>query len=170
MRMTKTKKLVLLALMVAIALALNYFERFIPIVITLPGVKLGLANVVSLIALSLFGFSEVLTIVILRTVLSASFYGSISALMFSLAGGVLSLIGMKLLFGFRKKGLSTIGISVFGAVCHNIGQVTVAVIILNSTAIYAYLPFLLMSSVVTGIVIGIVAERAINYLDKSIQY
>lgn len=160
----KTRKLVLLSLFVAIALMLNYFERFIPIAITIPGVKLGLSNVVSLVALSMFTFPEVLSLVILRTLLASMFYGSISALMFSMAGGVLSLIVMSLLFRFRGKGLSTVGVSVAGALGHNVGQVSVAVIILKSAAIYAYLPILLVSGVVTGILIGVVGERTIKLM------
>lgn len=166
MSMTPTKRIVLMSLMIAIALTLNYFERFIPITIAIPGVKLGLANVVSLISLSFLGFSEVLLIVILRTVLSATFYGSLSALMFSLVGGIFSMAGMWLLFKLKNSNLSVVGISIFGAVCHNIGQVTVAVVILQSAMIYSYLPILLFSSVVTGVLVGIVAKRSIGYLSN----
>ncbi len=158
------KRLVFIGLFISLALTLNYFERFIPIAITMPGVKLGLANVVSLVALSLFSLPEVLAIVIIRTLLSATFYGSISALMFSMAGGVLSLLGMWALMKLKLESISTIGISIFGALCHNVGQVTVAVVILQSVAIYSYLPILLVSSLVTGVIIGIVAQRTVPYL------
>ncbi len=168
MRMTPTKRIVFMSLMIAIALTLNYFERFIPISIAIPGVKLGLANVVSLIALCFLGFSEVMLVVILRTVLSATFYGSISALMFSLVGGIFSMVGMWILFKLKNNNLSIVGISVFGAVCHNIGQVSVAVLILQSAMIYTYLPVLLFSSVITGVLVGIVGKRSIDYLSKSI--
>lgn len=168
MRMTPTKRIVFMSLMIAIALTLNYFERFIPISIAIPGVKLGLANVVSLIALCFLGFSEVMLVVILRTVLSATFYGSISALMFSLVGGIFSMVGMWILFKLKNSNLSIVGISVFGAVCHNIGQVSVAVVILQSAMIYTYLPVLLFSSVITGVLVGIVGKRSIDYLSKSI--
>lgn len=149
---------------IGIALMLNYFERFIPIAITIPGVKLGLSNVVSLVALSLFGFYEVLVLVILRTLLSATFYGSISAMMFSMAGGIFSLVAMWSLYRYRGKWISTIGISVAGAVFHNIGQVSVAVLILKSAAIYAYLPMLLVSAIITGVLIGVVADKTINVM------
>lgn len=163
---TPVKRLVFLGLFISIALTLNYFERFIPIVIVLPGVKLGLANVVSLIALTLFTLPEVMAIVILRTVLSAAFYGSISAFLFSMAGGVFSLLGMWLLLKINLKNVSTVGISVFGSLCHNLGQLTVAVILLNSVAIYSYLPILLFSSAITGVIVGVVAEKTIPVLEK----
>lgn len=167
MKQRPVKRMVFIALFIAIALTLNYFERFIPIAITIPGVKLGLANVVSLVALSLLTLPEVLTIVILRTLLGAMFYGSISALMFSMAGGILSLLGMWLLMRTKLRDMSLIGISIFGAVCHNVGQVTVAVLILKSSAIYSYLPILLVSSLVTGVLIGVVAQRTIPYLQSA---
>lgn len=166
MKNRPVKRLVFIALFISIALTLNYFERLIPIVNPIPGVKLGLANVVSLVALSLFSLPEVLAIVVIRTILGAAFYGSISALMFSMAGGIMSLLGMWLLLRLKLKQVSTVGISVFGAVCHNFGQVSVAVVILQSAAIYSYLPILLVSSVITGVLTGIVASRTIPYLER----
>lgn len=166
MKHRPVKRLVFIALFISIALMLNYFERLIPIANPIPGVKLGLANVVSLVALSIFSLPEVFTIVVIRTLLGATFYGSYSALMFSMAGGILSLLGMWLLLKLKLKSLSTVGISVFGAVCHNVGQVTVAVLILQSTAIYAYLPILLVSSLITGVLTGVVASRTIPYLER----
>lgn len=159
-----TRKLVLMGLFIAIAIALNYFERFIPIVITIPGVRLGLANVVTLVGLSILSVREVFVILIMRTVLSSLFYGSLSALMFSLGGGLLALIVMAILWRYKDRFISTLGISVAGALAHNIGQVSVAYFILNTSAIFGYLAILLGSAVITGILIGVVAVRTSQYL------
>lgn len=159
-----TRKLVVMGLFVALAIALNYFERFIPIVITIPGVRLGLANVVTLVGLSILSVREVFAILMMRTVLSSLFYGSLSALMFSLGGGLLALIVMAILWRYKDRFISMLGISVAGALAHNIGQVSVAFFILNTTAIFGYLTILLVSAVVTGVLIGVVAERTSYYL------
>ncbi len=169
MQKSSTQKLTTLSLLLAIAIALNYFERSIPISTTIPGIRLGLANVVSLICLQFYGYKDAFLLVVLRTVLSAFFYGSLSALMFSLGGGLFALTAMSALWAARGDRLSTIGISVGGAIFHNVGQVTVAFFILATPAIWSYLPFLLVSAVVTGILTGVVAERVAGYLQKHIK-
>ncbi len=158
------RRLTMLSLLIAVAIMLNYFERFIPIVISIPGVRLGLANVVSLVCLSLFGYRDAYIVLIMRTLLSAFFYGSLSALLFSLGGGLLALTVMALLWRYKDSFLSIIGISVAGAIFHNVGQVTVAYFILATPSIFGYLPVLLLSAIITGILIGVVTQRTIPYL------
>ncbi len=160
------RRLTTLSLLIAAALMLNYFERFIPIIIAIPGVRLGLANVVSLVCISLFGYRDAFVVLIMRTLLGAFLYGSLSALFFSLGGGLLALVAMSLLWRFKDGKLSLVGISVVGAIFHNIGQVLVAFLILGSASIFGYLAVLLASGVITGILIGVVAQRTIPYLDK----
>ncbi len=168
MKHNSTRKLTTLSLMLALAIALNYFERFIPINATIPGVRLGLANVVSLICLHFFSCRDAYLLVFMRTVLSAFFYGSLSALLFSLGGGLCALTAMVLLWPLLGDKLSLGGVSVCGAIFHNVGQVAVAYFILSTPAIFAYLPILLISAVVTGILTGVVAQRVIFYLDNYI--
>ncbi|PIE77254.1 MAG: heptaprenyl diphosphate synthase [Clostridiales bacterium] len=169
MKNYSTRKLTMLSLMLAVAITLNYFERFIPISATIPGVRLGLANVVSLLCLQYYGYKDAFLLVILRTVLSAFFYGSLSALMFSLGGGLFALTAMSVLWAMRGNRLSLIGVSVGGAIFHNVGQVTVAYFILATPAIWSYLPFLLVSAVVSGVLTGVVAQRVSGYLKAHIE-
>ena len=156
--MSNTKKLALQAILVAAALALSYIERFIPLqmVIPLPGVKLGLANIVSLFALYFLGWRSAFVILILRCVLGAVFGGGVTALMFSLTGGLLSMAVMAVTRYVPF--LSVYGVSLCGAAAHNIGQIIVAVITLNSIYIVAYLPFLLLVGLVTGMLTGAAAS------------
>ena len=156
--MSNTKKLALQAILVAAALALSYIERFIPLqmVIPLPGVKLGLANIVSLFALYFLGWRSAFVILILRCVLGAVFGGGVTALMFSLTGGLLSMAVMAVTRYVPF--FSVYGVSLCGAAAHNIGQIIVAVITLNSIYIVAYLPFLLLVGLVTGMLTGAAAS------------
>ncbi|MGH4138915.1 Gx transporter family protein [Clostridium sp.] len=162
--MRKTKKMVLLSILVAIALVIYLIEAQIPVLF--PGIKLGLANSISLVALILFGWKEALLIMILRTVLGSIFGGGLSALMFSLAGGLLSNIVMILLYKYFKKSLSLPTISVCGAIFHNVGQLLVAAFIIKDLRIYLYLPVLLISAIVTGYFIGVLANVLKNRLEK----
>lgn len=156
--MSNTKRLALQAILVAAALGLSYIERFIPLqmVIPLPGVKLGLANIVSLFALYFLGWRSAFVILILRCTLGAVFGGGVTALMFSLTGGLLSMAVMALTR--HVPFFSVYGVSLCGAAAHNIGQILVAAFTLDSVYIFAYLPFLLLVGLVTGVLTGAAAS------------
>lgn len=154
--MKHTKKLTLISVLVSIALVIYVIEAQVPVLF--PGIKLGLANAVSLTALLIFGWKEALTIMLIRTILGSIFGGSISAFMFSIAGGLLSNVVMILLYKYFKGSMSIAAISVCGAIFHNIGQLFVASIIINDFKVYLYLPVLLTSGVVTGFFIGVVTK------------
>ncbi|MBU3185354.1 Gx transporter family protein [Clostridium estertheticum] len=162
--MTKTKRMVLLSTLVAIALVIYLIEAQIPVLF--PGIKLGLANSISLVALILLGWREAFLIMFLRTLLGSIFGGGMPAFMFSLAGGVLSNIVMVLFYKYLKKHISIPTISVCGAVFHNIGQLLVAGFIINDLRIYVYLPVLLIAAIVTGYFIGILSSILISRLEK----
>lgn len=142
-----SKKLALCALLAALALALSWAESFLILPLPIPGMKLGLANIVTLYALYTLGFPAALSILLVRCTLGAFFAGSISSLFFSLGGGLLALAIMALL---RKSPLSIYGVSLCGAAAHNIGQVLCAIAVLRSTAPIGYLPYLLILSLFTG--------------------
>ena len=152
-----TKQLTLCAVLTAMALALSYLENFFPLslAIPIPGVKLGLANIVTVFALYVLGPGQAMLILIGRCVLGAVFAGNMNALIFSLLGGVSAMLVMILLS--RGKRLSVYGVSIGGAAAHNIGQMAAAVITLGSTMVLGYLPFLLAVSLVTGTLTGFVA-------------
>ncbi|MBP1744584.1 MAG: Heptaprenyl diphosphate synthase component [Firmicutes bacterium] len=163
--MNKTKKMVLLGLMVSIALIIYVIEAQVPVLF--PGIKLGLANLVSLTALILWGPREALLIMFLRTLLGSMFTGSMSAFMFSIAGGLLSNLVMIFLYRFFRKSMSIWSISMIGAVFHNIGQLLVASIVIQDLRIYIYLPVLMVSAVVTGYFIGLCTTFLTRYLDRT---
>lgn len=164
--MRKTKKLVLLSLLVAIAMILSYVENMIPIGFSYLGAKLGLANVISLIALYVFGFKEAITIVLIRTLLVDTLFGSMTRFMFSISGGILSVVAMYIIYKILKDKVSVIGVSVVGAVFHSIGQIVVAAFIVQNAKIAVLLPYLVILSTVTGVFVGIAAKFMLKRLEE----
>ena len=163
-----TKQLTLCALLTAMALALSYLENFFPLAlaIPIPGVKLGLANVVTLFALYILGPTQALMILFSRCFLGAVFAGNLNALIFSLLGGFTAMLVMILLSRVRK--LSVYGVSVGGAAAHSCGQVAAAILTLGNTAPLYYLPILLGVSLFTGALTGLIAVclfRALAHTD-----
>lgn len=164
--MLKTKKLILLSILISQALVLNLIERAIPVPIPVPGVKLGLANVISLFTIIVFGLKETILVVILRTLLGSFFAGGISSFFYSLAGGLLSAIIMSYMYINWKSLFSIPTISVVGAIFHNIGQIIVASIVLSNIYLFYYLPILLISGVITGVIIGFTVQFSISPLKR----
>ena len=168
--MGKAKSTALCAVMIALALALSYTERFIPLqlVVPLPGIKLGLANIVTLIALYLFKTKYAYMILVSRCILGAAFGGGITGLLFSLCGGVLALAAMSL--AKRTPLFSVYGVSLLGAAAHNLGQVLAASVMMGSVYTFYYLPFLMVAGVVAGAVIGLlgglVTQRVLGFVRK----
>lgn len=150
-----TKQLTLCALLAAMALALSYLENLFPLslAIPIPGVKLGLANIVTVFALYALGPGEALLILLSRCFLGSLFAGNMNALLFSLFGGV-SAMGTMIALS-RLRGLSIYGVSVGGAAAHNCGQIAAAVLTLGSGAPLYYLPVLLAVSLLTGGLTGL---------------
>ena len=151
--MKATKTLAQSAMLVALALALSYTERFIPLqlVIPLPGVKLGLANIATLVALYALGWQKTIPIVVVRCFLGALF-GGLTGILFSLTGGLISLGVMAVC---KKAPLFSIyGVSILGAAAHNIGQILAAMALMGSVYVWAYLPYLLLIAIFTGTATG----------------
>lgn len=149
-----SRNITLGGVMTALAMIFSYIESLIPIPVPIPGIKLGIANIAIITVLYVLGSRQAVIINILRIALTAVLFGNFNSFLFSLAGGILSLIVMIALKHTKK--FSIIGISVAGGAAHNIGQVTAAYLLMNTAAIYYYLPVLLIAGVVTGVVIGIV--------------
>lgn len=152
--MSKTKRIALCGVLTALALALSYTERLIPLqlLIPLPGVKLGLANIVTLMALYLLGTKDAFYILIPRCVLGAVFGGGITGLLFSLSGGILAMAVMAL--ARKLPFFSVYGVSIMGAAAHNVGQIAAAMAVMGSVYIGAYLPYLLIVALFTGFATG----------------
>ncbi len=155
--MRGTKKLVFMALLAAISLVVWVIEAQIPAPIPVPGVKLGLASVVTLTAMALLGRKEALAVLLVRIVLAGVFAGSFSAILFSLAGGLLSWLVMALTLGLFPENRLWV-VSVFGAIAHNAGQLLAAMLVTKTTALIAYAPALLCAAIVTGAFTGAAAQ------------
>ena len=164
--MRKTKQISLCALLLALALALSYLERFVPLqlAIPIPGFKLGLANIVTMLALCLFPKRYALLILIPRCILGAVFGGGITGLVFSLCGGLLALGCMALAMSNSR--LSIYGISILGAAAHNLGQILAAMGLMRSVYVGAYLPWLLMMGIVTGMLTGSICAGILKVLPR----
>ena len=162
----KTKKMVFLGLMVGYSLILYILEIYIPnpFIVFFPGAKLGLTNIITLVSLLIFGFKETFIIVTVRVILSSIFAGPMSYLLFSIGGAYLSLIVMFLVN--KIKGFSVIGVSIAGAIAHNIGQLLVASILVENFLMITYLPFMLATSLVTGLFVGIVSQFCYSKMDR----
>lgn len=145
-----------------LALIFSYVETLIPIQFGIPGVKLGLANLIIVIALYRMKLSEAYLLSIVRVLLAGFIFGNYFSIIYSLAGGLLSLTVMALL---RKKGgFSVIGVSIAGGVFHNIGQLIIASVIVETFSVMYYVPVLLIAGLVTGLLIGIASDGMLKRL------
>ncbi len=157
----KTQYLVYMSLLVVIALALSLLERTISLPFIVPGAKIGLANLVTVIGLyTLKNYSDIIKIILVRVILGAIFACNVSNLLYSVTGALFSCIAMIL---FKDK-LSVMGVSAIGAIVHNWAQVAVAIFVLRSVYISLYLPVLSGVGVITGVFIGYVAKYSLVYL------
>lgn len=154
-----TRRLVLLGLMLSMALMIHIVESMLPsLVFIVPGLKLGLTNIVTLIMIYKFTVKECLLIVLLRVTIGSIFGGGPSMFLFSLTGATFSLFVMLLCQRAKFLGLSIIGVSVVGSIFFNIGQLVVASFMIRSASIFAYLPIMGLMSVVTGIFVGLISS------------
>ena len=158
------KKEIRLSMLLSISIILNILESFIPI-FNFPGIRIGLANTITLIVLYTYGSKDAIYISILRVLLvgilrtglfSIAFY-------FSLFGSIFSIISMII---FKKTKLSIIGVSIVGAIMHNVGQITAALFLINTNLIY-YMPILLITSIITGTIIGFISKELLNFTQNS---
>lgn len=146
----------------ALALIFSYVETLIPFNFGIPGVKLGLANLIIVIAMYKMRLPEVYLLSIVRVVLNGFIFGNYFSIIYSLAGGLLSLTVMSLLK--KQGGFSILGISMAGGVTHNIGQLIIAMMIVETFSVAYYVPVLLISGLVTGLVIGITSGEMLKRL------
>ncbi len=164
--MIDVRKTAVLSLLISMALVLHVVEGMLPVPYVAPGVKLGLANIVSLVAIVMFGLREALLVVFLRTFLGSLLGGVPSSFFFSSVGGILSTVVMYLVFSRTGDRFSLVGISIIGAAMHNVGQLLVASFIVENFGLYYYLPVLMISAVITGYFIGTAAKYVIVFLNN----
>ena len=163
MRNGSASRVALSGLLTSLMLVFGLIERQFPLPIPVPGIKLGLANSVLLYSLYMLGIRQSIVLMLLKALLSWLIYMNLSAMLYSLAGGILSLLAMILIM--RVKGVSIIGVRAIGAVFFNVGQILMAVAILHTPQlIVTYLPILMISGVLTGVLTGIIARMVMNHL------
>lgn len=163
--MPKTKKLALMAVLTAIALTIFMLEAQLPAPVPIPGVKLGLANIVTLTAMLILGRREAGAILAARIVMGAVFAGNPSAMLYSAAGGVLAYAAMCLLVGIvPEKRLWAV--SAVSAVAHNMGQLLACVLVVKTPGVFIYAPALIVSGVITGVFTGFGAMYLVRALRK----
>ncbi len=166
--MKNTKKLVYISLLIAQAMVLNYVEKLIPFNVGIPGAKLGLANIITLISLNTLSLKSALLIVITRSTLSAAMFGNVSGFIYSLSGALLSFAVMAFLMKTKKLSLMTI--SIIGAIFHNIGQLSAAAVIIANYKIGIFLPFLVLIAIPTGLFVGTCSKGLLSYLYRTDLY
>lgn len=162
---TNTKKIATAALLSALAIIFSYIEFLVPISLAAPGIKLGIANIVIVIAIYKLGPKYALPINIVRVLVSALLFGSMFSALYSLSGAILSFLVMAFLSKTDKFSIS--GVSMAGGVAHNVGQLIVACFAMQTTNVLYYYPVLLISGLATGLGIGIIATLVISKLDPS---
>ena len=148
---TASRKIALCAMLMALAMIFSYVEVLIPINLGVPGIKLGIANLVVVVGLFFFPAGEVLMI-------------SVAPILYSLAGGLLSFLAMFLLK--HIKGFSITGVSIAGGVTHNVAQICVAALVVQNRKLFYYLPALLVAGVITGMLIGILSDRILSAVKR----
>lgn len=167
-RNSKARRVALYGMLTALAFILSYVESLVPVTLGIPGVKLGLANLVVVIALYTLDLKGAFIISVVRIVLSGLTFGGLFSMLYSLAGGLFSFAVMAILS--RKKLFGTVGVSVCGGVAHNIGQLLVAMAVLETESVWYYFPVLLISGSVAGVLIGLLGGwmtgRVQDYLAK----
>ena len=156
----RERKVALYGLLTALAFVLSYIEAQIPVLFAVPGMKLGLTNLVILFSLYRMSSRDALLLNVVRMILVAATFGNLFSLAYSLAGGILSWLAMILLK--RSKKFSMVGVSVAGGVAHNAGQILVAIFVLETGKLIYYLPVLLVSGLAAGVVVGILGGELIK--------
>lgn len=160
--MQNTKKITFLGLFAAVAIVLSYVEHLLPpIYAAVPGIKLGLANIVNIFILYKFTVKEAAAVTLVRILTVALIFGNFMTLMYSVAGAVLSITVMALLK--KSKLFSTVGVSIAGGVCHNAGQILVAMFVTATAEIGYYMIFLCISGILSGTLIGIAGALILKY-------
>lgn len=162
-----SRKITILGLLTALGILLGYIESLFIIPIRVPGIRLGISNIITVFCLYLFGPYEAFSVLISRVLLSGLMFGNGISILYSISGAIISLIVMSL--AKRYLNFSVVGISVLGGVFHNIAQLVVATILVQNYSVLVYAPFLVMVGVIAGVIIGIISDLLIKRLGHLIE-
>ena len=162
----KNKKIAYLGMLIALAFIFSYIETLIPFTFAVPGIKLGLANIVVMVGLYLLGEKDAFLLSVVRIVLVGFTFGNLSMMMYSLGGGMLSYLVMVIA---KRTGLFSMkGVSILGGVFHNVGQIMVAMVVLETKQLIYYLPPLMVAGTVTGFFVGLLGTMITERIKKGI--
>ncbi|MBO7179877.1 MAG: Gx transporter family protein [Clostridia bacterium] len=162
---SKTKKIALLGVLTSVALVLSYLEAMLPPISTaVPGIKMGLPNIIIIFLLYKFGLKEAVSVSIIRVFIVSLLFGNVMTLAYSIAGAVLSL-GLMTLFK-KLNFFSAIGVSIIGGISHNLGQILVAIFLFDTIQIGYYMIILSITGTIAGVVIGIISSILVKKLEK----
>ena len=160
----KTKRLVTLSSIIAVAMILSYIESLIPTLVAVPGAKIGLSNIATVFALYTLGAKAAISVSLIRVVLSALLFGNTVSLIYSVSGAILALLFMIV---FYKLGFfSSVGVSVLGGVAHNAGQIIAASVVMETGALAVYMAPLAVAGTIAGILVGICAGILVSRVSK----
>jgi heptaprenyl diphosphate synthase len=162
----KTKQITELGFLLAVSLVLSYLEGLLPVMVAVPGVKLGLANVITMVVLYHFGSKKAFLFMSLRVVLAGLMFSGMAGIVYSFAGGLCCIFIMSILKNIKI--FSMLGVSMAGAIFHNLGQIIVAFFVMENAHILYYFPVLCVSGVITGLIVGYVSALVIGRIDKII--
>jgi len=163
-----TKKIAYLGLLIALAFVFSYIEFLIPVNIGVPGAKLGLANLVIIVALYTLSEKDAFVLSMVRIVLVGFTFANLASMLYSLAGGVLSYVAM--IIAKKTNKLSITGVSVLGGVFHNIGQIIMAIWVVKTVSLVYYLPVLMVSGIAAGVAIGILGSMVTKRIKRIVRW
>lgn len=159
-----SKKIAYYGIFAALAIIVGYIEAMFPLPIAIPGVKLGIANVVVLTALYVMGVKSAFYVSLIRILISSLLFKGFGSLIFSASGALLSFVVMAAVYRFKS--VSPVGVSILGGIFHNVGQLVAAGIVINNLKIVYYVPVLLVSGVITGFLTGVIVKYVCAHLKK----
>lgn len=159
-----TKKTAFLGMFVTLALITSYVESLVPFYFGAPGIKLGLANLVTVVVLYRYGWKDAAVVSALRILLSGFLFGNVFSILYSFAGAALSFLVMCLLK--KIEGFSILGVSIAGGVFHNLGQIGAAILLMENGNIIYYFPILMVAGIVTGMLIGIGSREVLKRIPE----
>ncbi|MGV8147078.1 MAG: Gx transporter family protein [Alkaliphilus sp.] len=165
------RKFTQIAMLTSLGIALHIIEVYIPnpLIVFAPGAKLGLANIIALVTLVLFGLKYGLLVNILRCIIGGLVVGSVMSMMYSISGAIVSTFVMWVAYKYLNNYFSLIGVSLLGAIGHNVAQLFVASLLVSNIRIFIYLPIMMLVSIFTGSFIGLAAIYVLERLNTAIQ-
>lgn len=166
--MSKTKEMILMAILASLGSILGLFESMIPLPFIVPGLRLGFSNIIVVVSLICFGFKKGLIVSLLKSILLMLVSGNVSSFIYSFSGAFLSGLAMIIALRYGKKFFSIIGVSIIGSSFHNIAQVSISSFILGNIMMFSYLPVLLLIGIFTGFFVGISSIYILNILKNKI--